>query len=94
MSKIIKLRKGLDVNLQGKAEKMLVQAPIASEYAVSPLDFEGVTPKMLVRISTLIGAIIGSIMSIIVRKPAFLLPVPTQSLSWTCRMCLQESAFR
>jgi len=49
MSKIIKLRKGLDVNLQGKAEKMTVQLPLASQYAVSPLDFEGVTPKLLVK---------------------------------------------
>ena len=49
MSKIIKLRKGLDVNLQGKAEKTTVQMPLASEYAVSPLDFAGVTPKLLVK---------------------------------------------
>ena len=49
MSKIIKLRKGLDVNLRGKAEKVTVQLPLASEYAVSPLDFAGVTPKLLVK---------------------------------------------
>lgn len=46
MSKIIKLRKGLDVNLQGQAEKTTVQLPLSSEYAVSPLDFVGVTPKI------------------------------------------------
>ncbi len=56
MSKIIKLRKGLDVNLQGKAEKMSVQLPMASEYAVSPLDFEGVTPKMLVKVGDTVKA--------------------------------------
>ena len=56
MSKIIKLRKGLDVNLQGQAEKVLVQAPMASEYAVSPLDFEGVTPKMLVKVGDVVKA--------------------------------------
>ncbi len=49
MSKIITLRKGLDINLQGKAEESIVTAPLAEEYAVSPLDFEGVTPKMLVK---------------------------------------------
>ena len=49
MSKIIKLRKGLDVNLRGRAEKQTVQIPLASEYAVSPLDFAGVTPKLLVK---------------------------------------------
>ncbi|MEG2365705.1 MAG: Na(+)-translocating NADH-quinone reductase subunit A [Alistipes sp.] len=49
MSKIITLRKGLDINLQGKAQKSLVTLPAATEYAVSPLDFEGVTPKLLVK---------------------------------------------
>ncbi len=48
MSKVITLRKGLDINLQGKAFEMLTDAPRASEYAVAPLDFEGVTPKLLV----------------------------------------------
>ena len=50
MSKIIKLRKGLDINLQGKAAESLVEAPLAKEYAVSPLDFENVTPKLLVKV--------------------------------------------
>ena len=50
MSKIITLRKGLDINLQGKPQESLVDAPQASEYALSPLDFEGVTPKLLVKV--------------------------------------------
>ncbi len=49
MSKIITLRKGLDINLQGKAQETLHTAAQASEYALSPLDFEGVTPKLLVK---------------------------------------------
>ncbi len=49
MSKIITLRKGLDINLQGEAQETLGTAPMSSEYAVSPLDFEGVTPKLLVK---------------------------------------------
>ncbi len=49
MSKIITLRKGLDINLEGKVQESLVIAPQASEYALSPLDFEGVTPKLLVK---------------------------------------------
>ncbi len=49
MSKIITLRKGLDINLQGKPETTLSEAPRAALYAVSPLDFEGVTPKLLVK---------------------------------------------
>ncbi len=49
MSKIITLRKGLDINLEGKPCAATVDAPIAAEYALSPLDFEGVTPKLLVK---------------------------------------------
>ena len=51
MSKIITLRKGLDINLRGKAQESLADAPLASEYALSPLDFEGVTPKLLVKVA-------------------------------------------
>ena len=49
MSKIIKLRKGLDINLRGKAEARLNDATRAALYALLPSDFEGVTPKMLVK---------------------------------------------
>ena len=56
MSKIIKLRKGLDINLQGKAAEALVEVPMAKEYAVSPLDFENVTPKLLVKVGDKVKA--------------------------------------
>ncbi len=49
MSKIIKLCKGLDIKLQGEAALATTELPLAAEYAVSPLDFQGVTPKLLVR---------------------------------------------
>ncbi len=49
MSKIITLRKGLDINLEGKPCAATADAPVAAEYALSPLDFEGVTPKLLVK---------------------------------------------
>ena len=50
MSKIITLRKGLDINLAGAASKQTTALPMASEYGISPLDFEGVTPKLLVKV--------------------------------------------
>lgn len=56
MSKIITLRKGLDINLQGMAQESLADAPQASEYALSPLDFEGVTPKLLVKVGDAVKA--------------------------------------
>ena len=56
MSKIIKLCKGLDIRLQGEAAKSIVNAPLAAEYAVSPLDFEGLTPKVLVKVGDKVEA--------------------------------------
>ena len=48
-SKIIKLRKGLDIHLQGAPQPKLIQACGSDTYAVSPPDFEGVVPKLLAR---------------------------------------------
>ena len=56
MSKTIKLCKGLDIQLQGAAEKKTTVLPLASTYAVSPLDFQGVTPKMLVKVGDAVKA--------------------------------------
>ncbi len=48
MSKVIKLKKGLDIKLVGEAEKSVIELPVGERYAVSPLAFEGVVPKLLV----------------------------------------------
>ncbi len=56
MSKNISLRKGLDINLQGAAEAKVEKLPVASQYALSPLDFEGVTPKLLVKVGDKVEA--------------------------------------
>ena len=56
MSKNINLRKGLDINLAGKAELRLENAPMAKSYAVSPLDYENVTPKLLVKVGDKVEA--------------------------------------
>ena len=50
MSKNIKLCKGLDIKLAGKAQAVVESAPMAKSYAVSPLDYENVTPKLLVKV--------------------------------------------
>ena len=49
MANVIKLRKGLDINLQGKAEEKKIQLKSNGKYALSPDDFEGVTPKVVVK---------------------------------------------
>ena len=74
MSKIIKLCKGLDIRLQGEAAMTIVNAPKASEYAVSPLDFEGVTPKMLVKVGDKVEA--GSPLFFDKKRPEILFTSP------------------
>ena len=49
MVNVIKLRKGLDINLKGKAEEKLIQLKSKGQYALVPDDFEGVTPKVVVK---------------------------------------------
>lgn len=48
MSKVIKLSRGLDINLLGQAEKRIETLPLASHYGVTFSDYEGITPKLLV----------------------------------------------
>jgi Na+-transporting NADH:ubiquinone oxidoreductase subunit A len=47
MAKVIKLRKGLDVNLKGKATKETATVNCPGEYALVPDDFTGVKPKVV-----------------------------------------------
>ncbi len=49
MPNVIKLCKGLDIHLQGKAEEKLIQLKSKGQYALVPDDFEGVTPKVVVK---------------------------------------------
>ena len=49
MANVIKLHKGLDIHLQGKAEETLIRLKSNGKYALVPDDFEGVTPKVVVK---------------------------------------------
>lgn len=49
MSKDIKIKKGLTINLKGKAEKILSSAPRSRTFAIRPNDFHLITPKMVVK---------------------------------------------
>lgn len=49
MSKVIKIKRGLDIGLVGEAAKEVVVPKPVATYAVSPGDFPGVTPKLLVK---------------------------------------------
>ncbi len=49
MSKDIKIKKGLTINLKGEAEKVLSSAPRSRTFAIRPSDFHLITPKMVVK---------------------------------------------
>lgn len=54
MSEVIKIRKGLDIHLVGKAEKTLQKLKASDLYAIKPSDFHGLTPKLLVKADDLV----------------------------------------
>jgi Na+-transporting NADH:ubiquinone oxidoreductase subunit A len=49
MSRLVSIHKGLDIRLQGLAEKQLKILPSSRIICVSPLDFHGLNPKLLVK---------------------------------------------
>ena len=48
MANVIKLRKGLDINLKGKAAEQKFPVKATAQYALVPDDFVGMTPKVVV----------------------------------------------
>ncbi|MFT5749592.1 MAG: Na+-transporting NADH:ubiquinone oxidoreductase subunit A [Ancylomarina sp.] len=56
MSEVKKIKKGLDIKLIGKAEKVLEKADRSETFAVKPTDFPGLTPKLKVKVDTEVKA--------------------------------------
>ncbi len=49
MPQVYKIRKGLNINLAGEAEKLFSKASPSAFYAVKPTDFHGVVPRLEVK---------------------------------------------
>ncbi len=49
MSKQIKLRKGLNIRMKGRSDKILIPGEKPDRYAIKPVDFPGLIPKMCVK---------------------------------------------
>ncbi|WP_405413368.1 Na(+)-translocating NADH-quinone reductase subunit A [Maribacter sp. Asnod1-A12] len=49
MSKDIRIKKGLNINLVGTAEQTTSKAVLSNVYAIQLSDFHGITPKMMVK---------------------------------------------
>ncbi len=56
MANVIKLRKGLDIKLQGKAAEEKMNLKPSGKYALVPDDFEGVVPKVVVKEGDMVKA--------------------------------------
>ncbi|NPA37442.1 MAG: Na(+)-translocating NADH-quinone reductase subunit A [Chlorobi bacterium] len=46
MSEVIKIKRGLDIPLMGKAEKVNIESDLPNLFALKPTDFNGLTPKL------------------------------------------------
>lgn len=61
MAELIKIKRGLDIRLQGKAEEIRLKESIhPSSYALIPDDFHGIPPKLLVKEGDVVKA--GSVL--------------------------------
>ena len=49
MSKDIRLKKGLNINLKGEADKVYASIPQSQTFSIKPTDFHSLTPKMVVK---------------------------------------------
>ncbi|GET45738.1 Na(+)-translocating NADH-quinone reductase subunit A [Capnocytophaga felis] len=56
MSNDIRIRKGLDIHLEGEAEKITKQLPLAKVYGLKPSDFHSVVPKLIAKEGTEVKA--------------------------------------
>jgi len=56
MSKVIRIKKGLNINMEGIAEKVIKKALPSEFYAVKPTDFKGIRPKLVVNVGDKVKA--------------------------------------
>ncbi|MBD0328187.1 MAG: Na(+)-translocating NADH-quinone reductase subunit A [Pyrinomonadaceae bacterium] len=49
MSGYIKIKKGLNIKMEGEAEKVLTTLPLPGTFALKPSNFRNITPKLLVK---------------------------------------------
>ncbi len=52
MSRVFKIRRGLNIKLAGVAEKIFIRAELSEFYAVKPVDFHNLTPRLVVKTNT------------------------------------------
>ena len=60
MADVIKIKKGLDIHLEGHAEEVSLKSGKSKTYAVYPTDFDGITPRVTVKAGDRVNA--GSVL--------------------------------
>jgi len=75
MANVIKIKKGLDIDLKGKASEVMLSGRQSDSYAIVPDHYHGVIPKVLVKSGDKVKA--GSVLMIDKNRPAikFVSPV-------------------
>ncbi len=56
MSTDIRIKKGLDIKLKGEAKKITTNAVASNVYTLLPVDFHGITPKLIAKVGTKVKA--------------------------------------
>ncbi|PHR71345.1 MAG: NADH:ubiquinone reductase (Na(+)-transporting) subunit A [Lutibacter sp.] len=56
MSKDIRIKKGLDIKLQGEAEKIITKSVASNVYTLLPEDFHGIIPKLIAKVGAKVKA--------------------------------------
>lgn len=60
MANVIKIKKGLDINLKGKAGEVMLSGGKSDTYAIVPDSFKGITPKVTAKVGDKVKA--GSVL--------------------------------
>ena len=67
MANVIKIKKGLDINLKGKASEVLLNGGKSETYAIVPDFYSGVLPKVVAKVGDKVKA--GSVLMIYKNRP-------------------------
>lgn len=67
MANVIKIKKGLDINLKGKASETLLNGGKSNSYAIIPDHFNGIFPKVVAKVGDKVKA--GSVLMIDKNRP-------------------------
>ena len=62
MANVIKIKKGLDINLKGKASEVMLSSGKSASYAIVPDYYSGILPKVVAKVGDKVKA--GSVLMV------------------------------